>query len=72
MSHWCGREPAPPHLVNPVGSQSPVLPSSDARHDVTQGSSLGAARFACDPREFTTATGVRLQVLSGGSDTSGA
>jgi hypothetical protein len=27
-----------------------------------------AARFARDPREFATATGVRMQVLPGGSD----
>jgi len=31
-----------------------------------------AARFARDPREFATATGVRMQVLPGGGDTSGA
>src|SRR5215469_5105251 len=31
-----------------------------------------AARFARDPREFATATGVRMQVLPGGPDTSGA
>jgi hypothetical protein len=27
-----------------------------------------AARFARDPREFATATGVRMQVLPGGGD----
>lgn len=31
-----------------------------------------AARFARDPREFATATGVRMQVLPGGGDASGA
>jgi len=31
-----------------------------------------AARFARDPGEFATATGVRMQVLPGGGDTSGA
>jgi transposase len=31
-----------------------------------------AARFARDPREFATATGVRMQVLPGGPDASGA
>ncbi len=40
--------------------------ASDAARAVT------AARFARDPREFATATGVRMQVLPGGPDTSGA
>jgi transposase len=31
-----------------------------------------AARFARDPREFATATGVRMQVLPGGGDAGGA
>jgi Integrase core domain len=31
-----------------------------------------SARFARDPREFATATGVRMQVLPGGPDASGA
>jgi hypothetical protein len=35
-------------------------------------SKVTAARFARDPREFATATGVRMQVLPGGGDTSGA
>ncbi len=33
---------------------------------------ITSARFARDPREFATATGVRMQVLPGGGDTSGA
>ena len=31
-------------------------------------SKVTAARFARDPREFATATGVRMQVLPGGHD----
>jgi hypothetical protein len=31
-----------------------------------------AARFARDPREFATATGVRMQVLPGGNDAAAA
>jgi hypothetical protein len=31
-----------------------------------------AARFARDPREFATATGVRMQVLPGGTDAAAA
>jgi hypothetical protein len=34
---------------------------------------ITSARFARDPREFATATGVRMQVLpGGGNDASGA
>ena len=33
---------------------------------------ITSARFARDPREFATATGVRVQVLPGGGDASGA
>ena len=40
--------------------------AGDAARTVT------AARFARDPREFATATGVRMQVLPGGDDASGA
>ena len=36
------------------------------------GASAGPGRFARDAAEYATATGIRLQVLDGGSDTAGA
>ena len=45
-----------------AGGRRAQPPAGDAARTVTAG------RFARDPREFATATGVRMQVLPGGSD----
>lgn len=59
-------------IVEKGTGQQAAQAAARSRQAGEAASRLTAARFARDPREFATATGVRMQVLPGGGDTSGA